>query len=49
VIPINNVVVPVSLASLESCALESESSFPRASFGRGLVMSKRKLASVVVP
>jgi hypothetical protein len=49
VIPINDVVVPVSLTSLESSALESECSLPRASLGGGLVVGKRKLARVVVP
>lgn len=45
----NTYVVPVSLTSLESSALESEGSLPRASLGGRLVVSKRKLASVVVP
>jgi hypothetical protein len=49
VVPINDVVVPVSLTSLESSALESECSLPRARFGGGLVVGKRKLARVVVP
>jgi hypothetical protein len=49
VVPINDVVVPVSLTSLESSALESECSLPRARLGGGLVVSKRKLARVVVP
>lgn len=56
VVPINDVVVPVSLTSLESSALESECSLPRASLGGlggglvgGLVGGKRKLARVVVP
>jgi len=48
-VPINDVVVPVSLTSLESRALESECSLPRASLGGGLVVSKRKLARIVVP
>jgi hypothetical protein len=48
-VPINDVVVPVSLTSLESSALESECSLPCASLGGGLVVGKGKLASVVVP
>jgi len=48
-VPINDVVVPVSLTGLESSALESECSLPCASLGGGLVVGKGKLASVVVP
>jgi hypothetical protein len=48
-VPINDVVVPVSLTSLESSALESECPFPCASLGGGLVVAKGKLARVVVP
>jgi hypothetical protein len=48
VVPINDVVVPVSLTRLESSALESECSLPRPRLG-GLVGGKRKLAIVVVP
>jgi hypothetical protein len=48
-VPINDVVVPVSLTSLECGALESECSLPCASLGGGLVGSKRKLTRVVVP
>jgi hypothetical protein len=48
-VPINDVVVPVSLTSLESSALESECSLPRTRLARGLVVSKRKLTRVVVP
>lgn len=49
VVPINDVVVPVSLTSLESSALEAEGALPRASLGGGLVVGKGKLPGVVVP
>jgi hypothetical protein len=48
-VAIDDVVVPVSLTSLESSALESECSLPRASLGGGLIVGKGKLAGVVVP
>jgi hypothetical protein len=48
-VPIDDVVVPVSLTSLESSALEAEGAFPRTSLGGGLVVRKGKLSAVVVP
>jgi hypothetical protein len=48
-VAIDNVVVPVSLTSLEHRALELECSLPCAGLGGVLVLSKRKLASVIVP
>jgi hypothetical protein len=48
VVPIDNVVVPVSLTRLQSFALEAERAFPRPGLG-GPVMRKGKLSGVVVP
>jgi len=48
-VPIDNVVVPVSLTSLESSALEAEGTLPCPSFGGGLVVGKGKLSAVIVP
>jgi len=49
VVAIDDVVVPVSLASLESGALESECALPRAGLGGSIVLSEGKLTSVVIP
>jgi hypothetical protein len=49
VVPIDDVVVPVSLARLESIALEAKGAFPRAGFLGRRVMRKGKLSGVVVP
>lgn len=48
-VPIDDVVVPVSLTSLEGSALEAEGAFPRTSLGGGFVVGKGKLSAVVVP
>lgn len=47
VVAVYDVVVPVPLTLLECCALESEGSFPAASFGR--VLGEGQLAIVIVP
>ena len=49
VVAVDDVVVPVSLTSLESRAGEAEGALPGAGLGRGLVLGERKLADVVVP
>ena len=49
VVAINDVVVPVSLARLESGGLEAESALPGTRLGGGLVLGKRKLTLVAVP
>jgi hypothetical protein len=49
VVPIDDVVVPVSLTSLESSAREAEGAFPRTSLAGVLVVGKGKLSVVVVP
>jgi len=49
VVAIDNVVVPVPLASLEDRAGEAEGALPRARLGRGLVLGERELANIVVP
>jgi hypothetical protein len=49
VVPINDVVVPISLTSLKSSALEAEGALPRTSLAGVLVVGKGKLSSVVVP
>jgi hypothetical protein len=51
VVSIDDVVVPVSLTSLESSALESECALPCTTLGGGLVLvlGKRKLSRVVIP
>jgi len=49
VVAIDNVVVPVSLASLDCGVLEPESSLPGAGLGGRLVLGKGELAGVVVP
>jgi hypothetical protein len=49
VVAVDDVVVPVSLASFQSRVLEAESSLPRTRLGRSLVLGERELADVVVP
>lgn len=49
VVTINDIVIPVTLTSLEGGALESEGTLPRARLGGGLVLGKRKLTSIVIP
>jgi hypothetical protein len=49
VVAVDDVVVPVALASLEGRVLELEGALPRARLGRGLVLGKGDLADVVVP
>jgi hypothetical protein len=49
VIAVDDVVVPVALAGLESGAGEAEGTLPRARLGGRLVLGKGELASVVVP
>jgi hypothetical protein len=48
-IAVNDVVIPVSLASLEGRVLEAESSLPGTRLGGRLVLGKRELANVVIP
>lgn len=48
-VAINDVVVPVSLSRLESCALKSEGSLECTRFGGRLVLGERKLTGIVVP
>jgi len=48
VVAVDDVVVPVALASLESRVLETESALPRSLGGR-LVLGEGELADVVVP
>jgi hypothetical protein len=48
-IPINDIVVPVSLSRLKCGPLEPERPFPRTGFGRSLVLREGKLAGIVVP
>lgn len=49
VVTVDDVVVPVSLASLEGGGLEAEGTLPGAGLGGGLVLGERELAGVVVP
>jgi hypothetical protein len=49
VVSIDDVVVPVALASLDDGGLEAEGALPRAGLGRGLVLGERELTGVVVP
>jgi len=49
VVPVNDVVVPVSLTSLKRAALKSECTFPRAGLARLLVLGEGNLACIVVP
>jgi hypothetical protein len=49
VVAIDDVVVPVSLASLEGRVLESKGTLPGTRLGRGLVLGERELTNVVVP
>jgi hypothetical protein len=49
VVAVDDVVVPVALASLEGCVLEAKGALPGAGLGGGLVLGKRELADVVVP
>jgi hypothetical protein len=49
VVAVNDVVVPVALASLEGGVLEAKGALPRARLGGRLVLGKRELADVVVP
>lgn len=48
-VAIDDVVVPVSLASLKGGVLESKSTLPGARLGGGLVPGERELADVAVP
>ena len=48
-VPINDIIVPVSLARLKSRPLESKGSFPSTGFGRRLVLGEGKLSGVIVP
>jgi len=48
-ITIDDVVIPVSLASLESRVLEAERSFPGTRLGRRLVLGEWELTNVIVP
>jgi hypothetical protein len=48
-VAVNDIVVPISLTSLEGGSLEFECSLPGTGLGGGLVLGKRKLAGVVVP
>lgn len=49
VVPIDHVVVPVSLAGLKCGGLEAEGTLPCAGLGGSLVLGERELAGVVVP
>jgi hypothetical protein len=49
VVAVDDVVVPVALAALESAAGEAEGALPRAGLGRGLVLGQGELVVVVVP
>lgn len=49
VIAVNDVVVPVSLARLQSRVLEAKSALPGARLGRRLVSGEWELAHVIVP
>ncbi len=48
-IPVDDVVVPVSLTGLESRALESECALPGTGLRGSLILRKRELPGVVVP
>lgn len=48
-VSVDDVVIPIPLTRLKSGALKSESTFPATRFGRSLVLSKRKLTSIVIP
>lgn len=48
-VAVNDVVVPISLASLESRVLESKGALPGAGLGGRLVLGERKLTDIVVP
>lgn len=48
-VAVDDVVVPVSLASLEGRVLESEGTLPGAGLGGRLVLGERELTDVVVP
>jgi hypothetical protein len=48
-VTIDDVVVPVSLASLKSRVLESKGALPGAGLGGGLVLGERELTDVTVP
>jgi len=49
VVSVDDVVVPVSLTSLESSTLELEGALPGAGLGGSLILSKGKLSRVVIP
>lgn len=49
VVPVNDVVVPVSLARLEGGVLEAKGALPGARLGRRLVLGEWELPDVVVP
>jgi hypothetical protein len=48
-VTVDDVVVPISLASLEGRVLEAEGSLPRSRLGRRLVLGEGELANVAVP
>jgi hypothetical protein len=48
-VTIDDIVVPVSLASLKSWVLESKGALPGARLGGGLVLGERELTDVTVP
>lgn len=48
-VTVDDVVIPVSLASLKGRVLEAESSLPGTRLGRRLVLGERELTNVVVP
>ena len=49
VVAIDDVIIPVTLASLKDRAGEAEGALPRARLGGGLVLGEGELANVVVP
>jgi hypothetical protein len=49
VVTINDIVIPVTLTSLEGGTLESEGTLPGTRLGGGLVLGERKLTSIVIP
>lgn len=49
VVPVDDVVVPVSLTGLERRALESECALPGTGLGGSLILRERELPGIVVP
>jgi hypothetical protein len=49
VVPIDDVVIPVSLTSLEGGVPEAEGAFPCTRLAGALVVGKGKLSDVIVP